>query len=63
MSKYKKQACICGHSKTIHTPINGARKRVCARLACDCEDYRSVPTGQVQKQPQFPRPSKVYVTL
>jgi hypothetical protein len=62
MSRYKKQACVCGHSKTIHSHINGAGKRACARLLCDCEDYRSVPAGQVQKQPQSTRPSRAFVS-
>jgi hypothetical protein len=62
MSKHKKHPCVRGHSRTIHPSIKGAAKRACARLACSCEDYRSVPAGQIQKQPQFTPPSRAFVS-
>jgi hypothetical protein len=61
MSRYKKQACVCGHSKTIHTPINDLGKRACARLACNCGDYRSVPAVQGRKGPPLAPPSRSWI--
>jgi hypothetical protein len=42
MTRLIKQPCLCGHSKGIHSrTVHG--KRVCARLNCDCSEYRFTP--------------------
>ena len=56
MSRYEKRPCLCGHSKSIHGSMNASGKKACARLLCNCEDYRSVPAGHVPKE-RSTRPS------
>ena len=42
MGRGNKQPCHCGHSKGIHTRTV-AGKRGCARLNCNCKEYRFAP--------------------